>query len=49
MPREKTSVKKTSVIEVSVKFTMYQASAILLKETGSLKQSRRSYTKEEKI
>ena len=40
MPRE-----KTSVIEISVKFSMSEASAILLKEIGPLKQSRRSYTR----
>ena len=34
---------------MSVKFSMSEASAILSKETRSLKRSRRSYTREEKI
>ena len=37
-----------SVIEVSAKFSMSEASVILSKEIGSLKRSR-SYTREEKI
>ena len=47
MPREKTSVIEVLLFK-SVKFSMSEAAAILLKEAGCLKCSRRSYTREEK-